>query len=80
MLAQERQNIYKVKNIIRNKKAYGVNSEDNILKNIHKQTDLSRSESKKFLDKYAGVYWSVRKSDDGIDMYRVRLLSGFGGK
>ena len=80
LIDQDNKNIDIVKNIILNRMAHKSNTEENILRSICKQTDLSRSESKKFLDKYAGGYWNLQKDENGINMYRLNSFYNLGGE
>jgi len=74
MLDQERENIETVRVIIIKRETHKTNTEDNILKSIYKQTSLSRSESKKFLDKYTGAYWKLQNTGDGVNTYVLDLF------
>ena len=74
MLNQDKKNIETVRNIILNKLIHKANTEDNILRSIYKQTNLSRSESKKLINKYTNIYWYYEKIDNGIGIYTCKLF------
>ncbi len=79
MLSQDEKNIDLVRGIISNRVIHKANTELNIIKSIYKQTNLSRSESKEFLDKYIGTHWNLRQADNGVKMYVLIPLSNLRG-
>jgi predicted transcriptional regulator len=79
MLSQNGKNIDLVRGIILNRIIHKANTEDNILKSIFKQINLSRSEAKEFLDCYVDQHWIVQKDEDGVNMYTLNPFSNLGG-
>jgi len=76
MLSQDEKNIDLVRGTILNRKIHKANTEANILKSICKRINMSRSEAKKFLDKYTGTYWRAQKDNNGT----TKFFNYFGRK
>jgi hypothetical protein len=79
MLNQEQKNIDLVIDLILNRVIRKTNTEEGILKAVHRYSDLSRSESKEFMDRYIGTHWNLRQADNGVNMYVLIPLSNLGG-